>query len=69
MHRTYEKCVQGFGQKLRDHLEGIGVDGRIILKHKLNGGRLRHDRYQLLPLMNMIKNLWVPQMVQNFLSS
>jgi hypothetical protein len=37
MHQKYEKCIQTFGQKfLRDHLEGIGEDGRIILKCILN---------------------------------
>jgi hypothetical protein len=35
-HQKYEKCIQTFGQKLlRDHLEDIGVDGRIILKMHL----------------------------------
>jgi len=29
-----EKCVQGFGRETggRDHLEDLGIDGRIILK-------------------------------------
>jgi hypothetical protein len=37
MYQKYEKCIQTFHQKLlRDHLEGIGVDGRIILKCILN---------------------------------
>jgi len=31
----YEKCIQNFGQKnlkVRDHLENLVVDGKIILK-------------------------------------
>jgi hypothetical protein len=30
-----EKCIQNFGEKnlkVRDHLEDLGIDGRIILE-------------------------------------
>jgi hypothetical protein len=31
---TWERCVQGFGRRPegRNHLEDVGVDGRIMLK-------------------------------------
>jgi hypothetical protein len=34
-HGRDEKCVQNFGQKTwkrSDHLEDLGIDGRILLK-------------------------------------
>jgi len=60
---------QGFGGKPegRDHLEDLGVDGRIILRWKFrtwNGGmdwiELAQDRDRRLALVNAVMNLWVP---------
>ena len=32
MYERQEKCIQGFAGKMdKDHLEDLGVDGRIIL--------------------------------------
>lgn len=36
-HRRDEKCVQNFGLKGQDHLEGVYVDTKIILKWNDDG--------------------------------
>jgi len=53
--------------KRRDHLEELGVDGRIILEwilkkqgiKMLGWIHLAPDKYQWWAFLNMIMNLWV----------
>jgi hypothetical protein len=61
--------------KGRDHVEYLGVDGKIILEWILGkyGGRVwtgcrSQDRGQLRALVNMVMNLSVPQKERNFLT-
>jgi hypothetical protein len=58
--------------KGRDHLEDLGVDGKIILQWKCRGCELDSsaqdgDRWQAL--VNTVMNLWVPYKAGNFLTS
>ena len=52
--------------KKRDHLEDLGIDGRIILKWiinrmvKLQLDELAVDRDKRWAIVNMVMNLWIP---------
>jgi hypothetical protein len=55
--------------KVRDHLEDLGIDGRIIFKwifRKWDGGMckidLAPDRYSWLAVVSAVMNIQVPQM-------
>jgi hypothetical protein len=55
------------GPEGKNHLEDLGVDGRIILKlifRKCDGSmdwiNLSQDRDRWRALMNAVMNLWVP---------
>jgi hypothetical protein len=57
-------------------LEGVGADGKIILKwilgqwgEKVWTVHLAQDTDQWLALVNTVMKLRVPQMVENFLTS
>ena len=67
--RMSERCIQGFGGKMRerDHLEDPDVDGRIILKwifRKWYGGMdwtdLFQNRDRWKELVNAVMNLRIP---------
>jgi hypothetical protein len=58
-------------QKERDHQEKLGVDGRIMVKWILDGMGwygldLAQDRDQWSALVNMVMNLWVPNIFWKF---
>ena len=64
-----DRCIQGSGRETwgtRDHLEDLGVDGRIILKMELQEVErmdwidLAQDRDSWRTLVNAVMNLRVP---------
>ena len=49
MHGTQEKCIEGFVTKTPregEHLEDLGVDGRIVSKWIFPGGEAKIDLAQ-----------------------
>jgi hypothetical protein len=61
--------------KGRDHMEDLGVDGRITLYLReiglkgVNWIHLAQDRDQCRDLVNIVMNLRIPRKVRNFLTS
>ena len=59
-----------------DHLEDLGLEGRIILKLILKNTMwimhwidLTQDRVKWQAVVNVVMNLWVPLNARNFLTS
>jgi len=59
-----------------DHLEDLGIEGRIILKLILKNTMwimhwidLTQDRVKWQAVVNVVMNLWVPLNARNFLTS
>jgi hypothetical protein len=61
--------------KGRDHMEDLGVDGRITLYLReiglkgVNWSHLAQDRDPCRDLVNIVMNLRIPRKVRNFLTS
>jgi hypothetical protein len=72
-----DRCAEGFGEgdlRKRDHLQNLGLDGRIILKciyKKWNGGMdqiyLAQNSDRWWALVNAVMNFRIPQNAGNFL--
>jgi len=64
------------GLRERDHLEDLGVDGRIILKLIFKNGLggmdwidLAQERDRWRAVLKAVMHLWVPHNAGNFLTS
>jgi hypothetical protein len=71
-YERQERCIQG-DQKERDRLEGLDIDGRIILKcifktwdGDMDWIDLAQARDRWRALVNAVMNLWVSLNAGNF---
>jgi len=69
LHRGFWWKTEG-----KDHLQDVGVDGRIICEkflHRQDGrtctGFVAQDRDKRWAVVNSVTNFWIPQNAGNFL--